>query len=159
MGSEMCIRDSHGFRAPGVGDVPADHSRTIEIFAREVVAADKRDDAALASMPWLVFMQGGPGFECARLTETGGWIAHAVASHRVLLLDQRGTGRSSRVSTSALAKLDGGVDASAAHLALFRADSIVADAECVRKTLLGPCLLYTSPSPRDLSTSRMPSSA
>ena len=26
-------------------------------------------------------------------------------------------------------------------------------------TLLGSCLLYTSPSPRDLSTSRMPSSA
>ena len=25
--------------------------------------------------------------------------------------------------------------------------------------LFGPCLLYTSPSPRDLSTSRMPSSA
>ena len=24
---------------------------------------------------------------------------------------------------------------------------------------MGPCLLYTSPSPRDLSTSRMPSSA
>ena len=24
---------------------------------------------------------------------------------------------------------------------------------------IGPCLLYTSPSPRDLSTSRMPSSA
>ena len=27
------------------------------------------------------------------------------------------------------------------------------------KPLLGNCLLYTSPSPRDLSTSRMPSSA
>ena len=26
-------------------------------------------------------------------------------------------------------------------------------------SVLGPCLLYTSPSPRDLSTSRMPSSA
>ena len=26
-------------------------------------------------------------------------------------------------------------------------------------TVVGPCLLYTSPSPRDLSTSRMPSSA
>ena len=26
-------------------------------------------------------------------------------------------------------------------------------------TVLGGCLLYTSPSPRDLSTSRMPSSA
>ena len=128
----------HGFRPPGVGDVPADDSRTIEIFAREVVAADKRDDDSIASMPWLVFLQGGPGFECARLTETGGWIAHAVASHRVLLLDQRGTGRSSRVSASALAKIDGGVDARASYLTFFRADSIVADAECVRKTLLGP---------------------
>ena len=28
-----------------------------------------------------------------------------------------------------------------------------------RDGLLGDCLLYTSPSPRDLSTSRMPSSA
>ena len=29
----------------------------------------------------------------------------------------------------------------------------------VLKAIYGPCLLYTSPSPRDLSTSRMPSSA
>ena len=36
-----------------------------------------------------------------------------------------------------------------------RADAREADAE----TLLQSCLLYTSPSPRDLSTSRMPSSA
>ena len=32
-------------------------------------------------------------------------------------------------------------------------------AKSVRITNLGICLLYTSPSPRDLSTSRMPSSA
>jgi len=29
----------------------------------------------------------------------------------------------------------------------------------VTRVLIGACLLYTSPSPRDLSTSRMPSSA
>ena len=29
----------------------------------------------------------------------------------------------------------------------------------IAKTQIGDCLLYTSPSPRDLSTSRMPSSA
>ena len=29
----------------------------------------------------------------------------------------------------------------------------------MRMELMHPCLLYTSPSPRDLSTSRMPSSA
>ena len=35
-----------------------------------------------------------------------------------------------------------------------------ADREVVLKKLVpGTCLLYTSPSPRDLSTSRMPSSA
>ena len=31
--------------------------------------------------------------------------------------------------------------------------------EELEKVLIEPCLLYTSPSPRDLSTSRMPSSA
>ena len=33
--------------------------------------------------------------------------------------------------------------------------------ECIKdnRGFLGTCLLYTSPSPRDLSTSRMPSSA
>ena len=35
------------------------------------------------------------------------------------------------------------------------------DARCAytNKAVLSACLLYTSPSPRDLSTSRMPSSA
>ena len=40
------------------------------------------------------------------------------------------------------------------HLAAKRAREINA-----YYTQLGDCLLYTSPSPRDLSTSRMPSSA
>ena len=128
----------HGFRAPGAGDVPPTTESSIEIFAREVRAGDKNDEA-VASMPWLVFLQGGPGFECARLTESGGWIAHAVQSHRVLLLDQRGTGRSSRVSTAGLDRRFGAddVESKAKYLANFRADSIVADAELVRKTLLG----------------------
>ena len=35
----------------------------------------------------------------------------------------------------------------------------ITDSRCIVPTLITPCLLYTSPSPRDLSTSRMPSSA
>ena len=31
--------------------------------------------------------------------------------------------------------------------------------QSIGRTMIEPCLLYTSPSPRDLSTSRMPSSA
>ena len=45
--------------------------------------------------------------------------------------------------------IDGSVSGSTSSGGLNRADW----------TLAEPCLLYTSPSPRDLSTSRMPSSA
>ena len=46
--------------------VPLDHQRPdgeqIEVFAREVVAAGKAD----ADLPWLLFLQGGPGFGAQR---------------------------------------------------------------------------------------------
>ena len=38
-------------------------------------------------------------------------------------------------------------------------DGVVDVGMAVKLSQLGACLLYTSPSPRDLSTSRMPSSA
>ena len=48
--------------------VPLDHGRPngerIQVFAREVVAADKTDRAD--ALPWLVFLQGGPGFAAQR---------------------------------------------------------------------------------------------
>ena len=41
--------------------VPLDHARpdgpTLDVFAREVVARDRRDE----DLPWLLFLQGGPG--------------------------------------------------------------------------------------------------
>ena len=40
-----------------------------------------------------------------------------------------------------------------------RADLAMAFFDKTKHTSFCPCLLYTSPSPRDLSTSRMPSSA
>jgi pimeloyl-ACP methyl ester carboxylesterase len=54
----------------------------------------------------------------------------------VLLLDQRGTGRSSPANRRTLARL-GSARAQADYLALFRADSIVADAEVIRKQVTG----------------------
>ena len=41
----------------------------------------------------------------------------------------------------------------------IRKNKIIANIKAKTKTILTACLLYTSPSPRDLSTSRMPSSA
>ncbi|MEV4351225.1 alpha/beta fold hydrolase [Actinoplanes sp. NPDC049596] len=106
--------------------VPLDHSDagqgTIEVFAREVVASDQ----AREDLPWLLFLQGGPGGKSPRPLRSGGWLARAVKTHRVLLLDQRGTGRSTPMTPAA-----------AGRIRHFRADSIVADCEILRARLAG----------------------
>jgi len=55
----------------------------------------------------------------------------------VLLLDQRGTGASTPITTESLLAR-GGPEAQAAYLKHFRADAIVRDCEAIRKTLVGP---------------------
>jgi pimeloyl-ACP methyl ester carboxylesterase len=117
--------------------VPLDHARPdgdrITVFAREVVAPSReRDD-----LPWLVFFQGGPGGEAPRPTsarET--WLPRALKEYRVLLLDQRGTGRSTPLNRQTLATL-GDPQTQATYLRHFRADAIVRDAESIRRDLLG----------------------
>lgn len=114
--------------------VPLDHQRPdgeqIEVFAREVVAADKAD----ADLPWLLFLQGGPGFGAYRPASRESWLNRALEDYRILLLDQRGTGRSTPATRQTLARL-GPAQAQADYLTHFRADSIVLDAELIRREL------------------------
>ena len=113
-------------------DVPLRYSdpqgEQITVFAREVAAPDGRD------RPFLVYLQGGPGMEAPRPTahpSTPGWLERALQDFRVLMLDQRGTGRSTPVAT-----LKGmSPEEQAGYLACFRADSIVKDAEFIRNEL------------------------
>jgi len=112
--------------------VPLDHARPdgehITLFAREVADLDGLD------RPYLLFLQGGPGQEAARPARhptSPGWLDRALRDFRVLMLDQRGTGRSTPVGS-----LPGRSPAEqAAYLTHFRADSIVRDAECLRRAL------------------------
>ena len=39
-------------------------------------------------LPYLLYLQGGPGFESPRPTEASGWLKKACEEHRVILLDQ-----------------------------------------------------------------------
>src|SRR5580700_2838935 len=116
--------------------VPLDHGRPdgeqIEVFAREVVAAD----LAGTDLPWLLFLQGGPGFGAQRPQGRDSWLDRALTEYRVLLLDQRGTGRSAPATRQTLAGL-GSAKAQADYLTRFRADSIVLDAELIRRELTG----------------------
>jgi pimeloyl-ACP methyl ester carboxylesterase len=123
--------------------VPLDHGNPggdqIEIFAREVVAAAK---AGHERLPWLVFLQGGPGMAATRPVGRSAWLDRALQDYRVLLVDQRGTGRSTRLTARSLAPL-GAPAAQAGYLANFRADSIVLDCELIRRQLLGPDQTWT----------------
>ncbi|GAA5190775.1 alpha/beta fold hydrolase [Rugosimonospora acidiphila] len=115
--------------------VPLDHADpdgpTIDVFAREVVAADKAGE----QLPWLLFLQGGPGGKSPRPTGPDSWLGHALNTHRVLLLDQRGTGRSTPVNARTMAGIE--PRGLATYLRLMRADSIVADAEILRARIAG----------------------
>ena len=108
------------------------HGRQIHVFAREVVAVEHIEK----DLPWLVFLQGGPGSGAPRPMGRAGWLGHAVSRFRVLLLDQRGTARSSRIDAATLA-LEGSPQAQADYLTCFRADAIVRDAEWIRRELCG----------------------
>jgi pimeloyl-ACP methyl ester carboxylesterase len=116
--------------------VPLDHDRpsgeSLSVFARAVKAGKHAD----AARPWLVFLQGGPGFPGPRPATKSGWLKRALDDYHVLLLDSRGNGRSSVVLPQTLA-LRGDARAQADYLMQFRADSIVRDAELIRRQLVG----------------------
>lgn len=124
------VLKGHEFRLPLQHDNPS--GEHISVFAREVVEPTKEKDA----LPWLVFFQGGPGFGAPRPVGNDGWLKRALQEFRVLLLDQRGTGRSTPVTAQSLARIGDGA-AQAEYLRHFRADSIVRDAEMIRRELVG----------------------
>lgn len=114
-------------------DWDAPQGETIEIFVRELVDPDRRGE----DLPLLTYLQGGPGGANPRpLNASGGWLAEALGHYRIVLVDQRGTGRSTPVEADDVAARGDGA-AGAQYLAKFRADSIVRDLEHVRTSLYG----------------------
>jgi pimeloyl-ACP methyl ester carboxylesterase len=112
--------------------LPLNHSDPdgprLSVFTRELADPEGQE------RPLLLFLEGGPGSEAPRpsLTDSSPpWLERALADFRVLMLDQRGTGRSSPIGPS----LPGSPQQQADHIAHFRADSIVSDAEWVRREL------------------------
>lgn len=117
-------------------EVPLDYSgtvfpdRTLQVFYRVITSSLKE----ACRLPYLLYLQGGPGFECPRPTTNAGFLKVATNSFRVVFMDQRGTGLSDGISTDSL-MLMGDTLHQMRYLQCFRADSIVKDAEAIRKRL------------------------
>lgn len=121
----------HWFHAPiDYFGAFADDKGTHTIFAREYIR-DGHEDA-----PRLVFFQGGPGHSGPRFAPISSWLDIALDHYRVVLLDQRGTGNSSPLGKEVIATMSS-PKAQAAYLSCFRQDSIVRDAELLRRHLQG----------------------
>ncbi|MCS4484819.1 alpha/beta fold hydrolase [Gleimia sp. 6138-11-ORH1] len=117
--------------------VPLDHAdpngTQITLFVREICDGELGD----IKKPALIYMQGGPGGRGPRPGDyRSGWIGEALKKYRVLLLDQRGTGLSTRLDEDTLSTFRTAPEA-ANYLKFFRADSIVKDAELVRARFNG----------------------
>lgn len=111
--------------------VPLDYSMpdgaTIEIYAREVWRTDSGE-----KLPYLLWFQGGPGGRAQRPSGDSGWMSAALDKFRIILIDQRGTGRSTPLTRSTLdpAWSPREIAEYAVH---FRAPNIVRDAEKLRE--------------------------
>lgn len=120
--------DDHALEVPLVWSDPSD-ARTIEIHAAVVTREGGKD------LPYLLFLQGGPGFEAPTPFDAPtapSWLGAALEHYRVVLLDQRGTGASTPVGDT---DLERGTDELVERITHLRADSIVRDAEALRAEL------------------------
>ncbi|KAA8831072.1 alpha/beta fold hydrolase [Bifidobacterium tissieri] len=136
------MTDSAGYFVPGFWvrdhtiEVPLDWNDeskgTITLFYREITAPDKRDE----DLPLLLHLQGGPGGKGQRPMPGDAWLGEAVRRYRVIMPDQRGTGKSTPVDGHMVEAL-GSAEAGAEYLSHFLADSIVRDFEYLRTYRFG----------------------
>ncbi len=126
-------------------EVPKNHARpdagTLKLFGRSVrknerpiVPLSATDQAAKEKLPYLVYLEGGPGFGNREPQNHPLTQVALGRGYQVLFLDYRGTGLSTPINAdSVLAQ--GGPQQQADYLKLFRANSIVRDLEAVRLCL------------------------
>ncbi|MCC2032765.1 alpha/beta fold hydrolase [Microbacterium allomyrinae] len=124
---DLTVED-HTLTVPLAWANPGD-GRTIDIHASVVSRAGGE------TLPLLVFLQGGPGHEAPRpfhSPASPSWLDEALEHYRVVLIDQRGTGRSTPIGDR---DLERGTDALVEYITHLRADAIVRDCEALREHL------------------------
>ncbi|KAM0332355.1 hypothetical protein ACHAQA_002632 [Verticillium albo-atrum] len=128
-------------------EVPADYANppagTLQLFGRSVTKHERpivppsaADAAKAEQKPWLVYLEGGPGFGNREPQDMPLTRLALTRGYQVLFLDYRGVGSSTPISAASVNKRAGADPAAqAAYLRLFRQDNIVRDCEAVRACL------------------------
>ncbi|CCG81276.1 Proline iminopeptidase [Taphrina deformans PYCC 5710] len=136
---------TEAYRLPGISLIdrhfkcPVDYDQPdgtqISVFLRQCSRAANSDEDSRRA-PRLLYLQGGPGFECsATVPSNSGMIKTLLdKGYVILFLDQRGTGMSSPIDSETIL-LQGNLDAQVSYCKHFRADSIVKDCELIRQQL------------------------
>jgi pimeloyl-ACP methyl ester carboxylesterase len=125
--------------------VPKNHAKpqdgTLKLFgrcvrknARPIVPLSTSEPEKLEKLPYLVYLEGGPGFGNREPQNVSLTHVALERGYQVLYLDYRGTGLSSPVTADSVIA-QGERTAQVEYLKLFRADSIVRDLEAVRLCL------------------------
>ncbi|KAK3394702.1 Alpha/Beta hydrolase protein [Podospora didyma] len=108
--------------------------RSVTKYDRPIVPPSPSEAAKSERRPYLVYLEGGPGFGNREPQESALTRYALERGYQLLFLDYRGTGLSTPLNAEALAR-EGGPQAQADYLKLFRADTIVRDSEAVRMCL------------------------
>ncbi|KAF1808071.1 alpha/beta-hydrolase [Eremomyces bilateralis CBS 781.70] len=123
-------------------EVPRDHASpergTLRLFARSVRKATRPidpSDEKHERLPWMLYLQGGPGFGCAAPQLTPWTETVLDKGYELLHLDARGVGLSSPLSASVLG-LRGDEEVQTNYLKSFGAVDIVRDCEAIRLALM-----------------------
>lgn len=122
--------------------VPLDYANpdagTITIFARSATKSERPlvpSDSPAPPRPYMVYLQGGPGFGCENPSEAPPTHEVLKRGYQIIYIDHRGTGMSTPVTAETLDKIASDVDGKVKYLKLLRQDNTVRDCEAIRKYL------------------------
>lgn len=131
--TELFFEVPKNYARPELGSLKL-FGRSVRKHERPIIPLSRPEQEAASKNPYLVFLEGGPGFGNREPQESPitGYMLNR--GYQVLFLDYRGTGLSTPINARALLQ-QGGPQAQADYLKLFRADNIVRDSEAVRLCL------------------------
>ncbi|KAK4105485.1 alpha/beta-hydrolase [Parathielavia hyrcaniae] len=133
--TEMFFEVPENYAQPEAGILKL-FGRRVRKHERPIVPLSDSDLTDQEKLPYLVYLEGGPGFGNREPQNHALTQVALRRGYQMLFLDYRGTGLSTPIHADSV-RARGDAQQQAKYLKLFRASNIVRDIEAVRLCLLG----------------------